>query len=169
MTGFAAGLFTPIYAIFVQDIGGNVLAAGIASSIFAITSGIFIYSLGRVRYFISHVPLFISIGYALLAIGMFGYLLVDTPQKLFLLEVLFGIAVGILEPSWDGLYSSRLSAHEATRAWSTYTGLQSIGTGVSALLGGFIVASFSFKVLFLMMGAIDVIALIIALRVAAEK
>ena len=43
----AAGLFGPIYAIFVEEIGGDLLTAGTAYAIFAIASGSLIFMLGK--------------------------------------------------------------------------------------------------------------------------
>ena len=45
---FAMGMFGPIYAIFVQEIGGDILTAGSAWAIFMITSGIGIFIMGKI-------------------------------------------------------------------------------------------------------------------------
>jgi MFS family permease len=60
---FPLGLLGPIYAIFVKDIGGDVLEAGASFAIFSILSGIFIFLLGRWKFFQKHLNTFVVIGY----------------------------------------------------------------------------------------------------------
>ncbi|MBU2639985.1 MAG: hypothetical protein KKG75_04770, partial [Nanoarchaeota archaeon] len=43
----AGGLFGPIYAVFVEEIGGDLLTAGAAYSVFAIVTGGIIFFLAK--------------------------------------------------------------------------------------------------------------------------
>ncbi len=45
----------------------------------------------------------IVLGYVLFTLGNAGYLVVQNPQQLFIVQLFLGIAGGILEPSWDGV------------------------------------------------------------------
>lgn len=47
---FAEGILLPIYAIFVQDIGGDILDASGAMAIFLITSGICTILIHRLKW-----------------------------------------------------------------------------------------------------------------------
>lgn len=152
------GLLGPIYAIFVKNIGGDVMEAGVAYGIFAITSGVFILTLGKSRFFRSHLREMVFLGYLLLAIGNAGYLLVKSPIHLFVVQIIVGLAGGILEPSWDGLFSANLTEERATSFWSLWAGGRDIITGIGAILGGILVAMFSFKLLFIVMAIFNVAA-----------
>ena len=76
-----------------------------------------------------------------------------------------GIAGGILEPSWDGLFSANLSEERAAHFWATWAGMQNIATGIGAIAGGALVAAYSFKLLFLVILVLNIIATAIAFRV----
>ena len=65
----AAGLFGPIYAIFVEEIGGDLLTAGTAYAIFAIASGSLIFMLGKWEDKVKHQEKLLVFGRFLAVIG----------------------------------------------------------------------------------------------------
>lgn len=163
------GLFGPIYAIFVKNIGGDVLEAGVAFGIFSILSGVFIFLLGHWKFFKKHLAIFVVTGYSLLTLGELGYLLVDSTFKLFIVQIILGIAGGILEPSWDGLYSANLSQEKAMQVWSTWASGRDLVTGIGAIAGSIIVAAYSFTLLFIVMAVFNIMAVFTSLRLLKNK
>ena len=87
IASFAIGLLGPIYAIFVEEIGGSILDAGIAYAIFSIFTGILIISFGSTKFFARNTKKIVVIGYFILALGNLGYLLVKSPIHLFIVQV----------------------------------------------------------------------------------
>ena len=69
----AFGMLAPIYAVFVQRIGGDILEAGAAWAVFMIVSGIGILFMGKLQDKISKDKLFLVIGYAMRSLGFLGY------------------------------------------------------------------------------------------------
>ena len=67
----------PIYAIFVQEIGGDILAAGSAWATFMITSGIGIFLMGKLVDKIQREKPILMLGYALASLGFLGYFFVS--------------------------------------------------------------------------------------------
>ncbi len=162
---FAGELFGPIYAIFVKQIGGDLLEAGAAYAVFMIVSGIFIFTVGRSKFFLSRLRPMVVVGYGLLTLGDLGYLLVDTPLKLFIVQIIFGIAGGILEPSWDAIYAAGLDEIKAASHWSLWAGLRNLVAGAAAFAGGVIVTAYSFNTLFIIMAIFNLIALTIIFKI----
>ncbi len=169
IASFAIGLLGPIYAIFVEEIGGSILDAGIAYAIFSIFTGILIISFGSTKFFARNTRKIVVLGYFILALGNLGYLLVKSPIHLFIVQVVLGIAVGILEPAWDSIYAARLSEKQECKRWSLWSGSTYFLVGIAAIFGGFLASTFSFKILFLIMGALSVISAIISLAILKEK
>lgn len=159
------GLFGPIYAIFVRQIGGDVLEAGVAYGIFSLVSGLFVFSVGRSEFFKKRLRQMAVLGYILFTIGNAGYLVIQNPMQLFIVQIILGIAGGILEPSWDGLFSANLTEERAAHFWATWAGMQNIATGIGALVGGALVAFYSFKLLFVVMLILNIFMTIVAFQV----
>lgn len=166
---FAMGLFGPIYAIFVQEIGGDILDAGLAYAIFSIATGLFVLIFGTSKFFSENIRLMVVLGYVLWTVGYAGYFFVQSPTHLFLVQIILGVAGGILEPSWDSVYAAELREAEASYHWSLWSGGQSLITGAAAIIGSFIVANYSFRLLFLIMIAFNLFSVIVSLGVLKKK
>lgn len=166
---FALGLFGPLYAIFVQEIGGDILDVGIAYAIFSVATGLFVLIFGTSRFFSENVRLMVVLGYALWTVGYAGYFFVQNPAHLFFVQIVLGIAGGILEPSWDSVYAAELGEAEASFHWSLWSGGQSLITGAAAFLGSFIVATYSFRLLFLIMAVFNLLSVIVSLGVLKKN
>jgi MFS family permease len=77
--------------------------------------------------------------------------------------VIAGLATGLIEPAWDSLFTDAIE-NSSARHWSIWSGGTHLVAGVAALLGGVIVAYFSFRTLFVTMGLIDTLATLLAWR-----
>jgi predicted MFS family arabinose efflux permease len=99
----------------------------------------------------------------------FGYLLVDSPIKLFMVQAGLGIAEAIGTPAWDALYSKTIDENTDTYAWGLSTGQSQIATGVAFGIGGLITHFISFEALFITMGLIQVAAAIVTSRLLFIK
>jgi MFS family permease len=93
---------------------------------------------------------------------------VQNRWQLFAAQVVAGLATGLIEPAWDSLFTDDMEESSA-KHWSIWAGGTHLAAGVAALLGGVIVAYFSFKTLFVSMALIDVVATFLAWRSAPAK
>mgnify|MGYP001611725413 FL=1 len=161
---FGAGLFGPLYAVFAEQIGGDILEITGAYALFLIVVGVMSIYVGRISDHHSKKKLMIF-GYLLNAIATFGYLLVDNPLKLFAVQGLLGVAVALASPTWDSLFSSHLEKKHSGQEWGLYEGGPSIIMGVALLIGGFILTRFNFQTLFIVMGTVQIIATIVQFQI----
>jgi len=142
---FGQYLMLPIYAVFVENIGGDLLTAGLAYGIYALVTGVLIYSFGRWEDRVKHQEKLVVLGYFLQLIATAGYLLVSKPVHLFYLQVLFGIATSINTPAYDSIYSKNLDKGKFASEWGIWESMNWIVTGIGALLGGWVAQTFSWK------------------------
>jgi predicted MFS family arabinose efflux permease len=166
---FALGLLGPIYAIFVQGIGGDLLDAGIAYAIFSIFAGIFVILLGTSKFFAKHIRHMVVIGYALLSLSCLGYIFVQNHIQLFIVQTVLGIASGILEPSWDSLFSENMNAKNASKNWALWSGGASIMIGISAVVGSLIASKLSFQIMFIVMFIVSLVAMINSIKIIGKE
>src|SRR3989344_3262721 len=104
-TTLALGMLGPIYAIFVQQIGGDILDASWAFFAFTFTSGVVMYLLSFWENKIKHKEKLILISYSLMSIGFLGYYFVYNQFSLLVVQIVLGFAVALLSPVYDSLYS----------------------------------------------------------------
>ncbi|RLI99439.1 MAG: hypothetical protein DRP06_03480 [Candidatus Aenigmatarchaeota archaeon] len=165
----AGGLFGPIYAVFVEEIGGDLMTAGTAYGTFAIAAGILMFFVGRWEDRVKHQEKLIVIGYGLNCLGYFGYLFIRNPMDLFLVQIIFGIGKAIETPAFDGVYSKHLDHGKFVSEWGLWDSTTYIAFGISATIGGFLASIYGFKVLFVIMFVLSLFGLFISMLLMVEK
>lgn len=98
------------------------------------------------------------LGYLLNAILTFAYLLVSNPFQLFLVQAGLGVAEAIGTPLWDTLYAKNLTEDHDSYAWGLSTGQSQVVSGVAFAIGGLLANFYSFDLLFIVMGVVQLIA-----------
>ncbi len=156
----AGGFFTPIYAIFVEEIGGDILTAGSAYAAFAIVSGLLIYLISMWEDRVKHQEKLLITGRILGVIGFAGYLAINNPIDLFIVQIILGISSAIGSPAFDSSYSKSLDKGKFASEWGLWESMAGIVTGVGAFVGSFIAMKFGFYTLFYIMFISSVCSLI---------
>lgn len=154
---FSEGMFGPLFAIFTQRIGGSILEVTWAWATYLIVTGIFVILIGRYSDHHNKEKMMIA-GYALSALFTFGYLLVETPLHLFFVQAGLGFSLALANPTWYALYSKYADKKSPGLVWGLADGESKISIGIAIIIGGFIVNTFSFEILFIVMGTIQVLA-----------
>lgn len=159
---FGEGMIGPLYAIFTEKIGGDILDITWAWSAYLICTGLCYIFFGKLFNKKKYKAELMVLGYTLNAILTFGYLFVDNPLKLFIIQVGLGIAEAIGTPIWDTLYASNLTEEHDSYAWGLSTGQSQIVSGVAFGIGGLLTYYFSFTVLFIVMGVVQLVAALVS-------
>lgn len=156
----ALGMLGPIYAIFVEKIGGDILDASWAYSTYMITAGIIMYLLSKWEDREKHKEKFIVFGYAIASLGCFMYLFVFDQLTLLITQATLGFSMAILTPSFDAVYSHYVKEKEEASNWGIWEAMSYIITAIAAVIGGYIVNGFGFKTLFIVMFIISLFSTI---------
>ncbi len=147
----AGAMLGPIYAIFVEEIGGGLLDASFAGGIFALAAGITTLISGRYSDKIKENELIIVLGYIIMGIGFALYLIVRSIEALFLIQIVIGFGEAIYGPAFDAVYSKHLERKKSGFQWGSWEAMSYFTTATGAILGGIIVTRFGFDAVFVIM------------------
>jgi MFS family permease len=159
----------PLFAVFSERVGGDILDISIAWAVYLIVSGIVAVLVGYLSdksKYTAHIMIF---GFFLNAIFTFSYLLVDSQAKLLFVQAGLGIANALATPTWNSLYAKHQNPKRKGLIWGLADGGADIVTGCAIIIGGFIVTNYSFELLFLTMGTIQTIAAFNQLKILKIK
>jgi MFS family permease len=156
-------LIGPLWAVFVQGIGGTILVLGYAAAISSFVTGFAIIAVGKLSDHMDKTVL-TFIGYILFALGTLGYLIISEPWHLYLLQIVFGLGGALLAAPLTALFARYINKESEGFQWSLGDGGGRLMVGVAVLSGAFIVNAFGFTALFLTMFAIQAIAIVIYFR-----
>lgn len=154
MLVFVIGMFGPFYAIFIQKIGGTITIAGLSWALFGIVTGILTLLFARWELRVKRQVLLLALSYAIRTVAFLSYAFMDSLLQLLITQVLWGVAAAIGSPAFDSAYSSYTDHKQAVAQWASWEGVSSIASGLSALVGGFVIEVFGFRLLFLMMSGV---------------
>lgn len=148
---FSEGVLLPIYAFFVEDIGGDILDASGAIGLFLITSSIFTFLINKQKWSEKHVLDLLIIGWFIWVLGNFGYLFVHNNISLFVVQILLGIGSAISEPAFNAELSDNIEGSFKVKSWGVFESLKTFLAGLAAITGGIITQLFGFKKLIIFM------------------
>lgn len=147
----AAAMLGPIYALFVKEIGGDLMDASIAGFMLAISAGLVTLISGKFSDRIRHSEHILMLGYSLIGTGFLMFLFVDSIITLFVIQILIGMGEAIYSPAFDKLYSEHLNQGQFGVEWGTWESMNYFTTAFGAIIGGLLVTRFGFPALFITM------------------
>ncbi len=151
---FSIGLFAPFYAVFVQKIGGNIVFAGLSWGLFSVVTGVLVLAFSDWGLRVQRQERLVALGYATRSIVFLSYAFMNNIPQLLMTQVLWGIGTAVGAPAFDSLYSKHTDSDGSLWQWGQYEGLSSIAVGISALIGGLVIAWLGYRMLFILMAAI---------------
>ena len=166
---FALGMIGPIYAIFVERIGGDILDASWAYFAFTITAGITMYALSFWENHVKHKESLIVFSYGLISLGCLGYYFVYDQITLLGVQVILGLATAFLSPAYDALYSHYVNKREEASDWGLWESMGYVVGAVAAVAGGYVATLYGFKTLFLIMFLFALLGFLTSLNLYRKK
>ena len=155
---FGEGLFTPLFAVFSEKIGGDILDLTWALSLYLILTGILYIVFGKILRNSKHKEVALIIGYLLNTVFTFAYLLVHNSTQLLLLQIGLAISEALSTPIWDSLFAKYLERTDDSFFWGIAGGHSQLISGIAIAIGGLVIYYFSFDTLFIIMGCIQALA-----------
>ena len=166
---FGEGMLGPLYAVFAEKIGGDILDITWAWATYLVFTGVMYIFVGKIINGKKFKEKVMVLGYILNALFTFGYLFVSNPIQLFFVQAGLGLAEAIGTPAWYALYAKNLSDEMDSFAWGLSTGQSQIVTGIAFGIGGLITHFISFEVLFTTMGVIQLVAAAVTAQLLYKK
>jgi MFS family permease len=159
LAALGSRMLAPFYAVYVADIGGDLLAAGGTAAVFGIGTGIGIYCMGLVQDRIHRDKPVMILGTGLECAGFLGYYFVSNIYQLFALQCVLAFAYVVYTPAYYRFYTSYVKDDHAASEWGAWDAITYVATGISALLGAYVVDRFGFEALFLCMFGVAFVGL----------
>jgi len=100
----AGAMIAPIYALFVEGIGGSLIDASLTGGVFALAAGIATLMAGKIADKIKRDELIVAGGYLTMGLGFFSLIFVKSIWALFLVQAVIGFAEAFYSPAFDAAY-----------------------------------------------------------------
>src|SRR3989338_2669815 len=150
----ASYMLGPIYALFVEGFGGDLLDASFAGAAFALSAGITSLLSGRFSDKVRRPELVVVLGYVLIGVGYFLYIFVNSIWFLLLCQIIIGLGEATYSPAFDAVYSKHLTENKIGREWAAWESMNYFSAAAGAIVGGLIAVNFGFDTLFIIMAVL---------------
>jgi len=166
----AVNLFSPVFAIFVEDRiwGAGLKTVGIATTLYFIFKAVAEMPIGawldKTKSEVRDLGCALG-GTLAMALVYFSYIFIDTTWELFLAQAILGLAAAFAFPSWYILFTRHVDEKKEGVEWSLYDVSMGIGIGAAATLGAFIADYYGFNTLFITVGCITVVGSLLLLTI----
>ncbi len=166
---FGEGLFGPLFAVFTEKIGGDLLDITWAWSIYSIVLGLMYFFVGKLLSKSKKKEEIMVLGYFLNTLFTFSYILVHNSYQLFMVQIGLAIAESLSTPTWDSIFANELEEPGDSFLWGIAGGQSHFISGIAIAIGGLITYYISFNALFIIMGCIQAIATVVQSRIVLLK
>jgi len=165
----AGEMFGPIYAVFVKEIGGDLLTAGGAYGLFAFSTGLLMFLIAKYEDRVKHQERLIVFSNSIMCIGFLGYLFISKPIHLFIVQIILGVSSAIGSPVYSAVYSRAVDKKRAAFHWGAWESLWYMVAGMAAIIGGYLANLYGFRFIFVIMFVISLIGLFVSLLLLEKK
>lgn len=165
---FADSLFGPLYAIYVQGIGGSLLDVGNSIALYSVATGALIIVAGKISDKINKV-LLTTAGFTISAFATLAYLVIKTPVELYVLQVVFALSTALLSAPFSALFAQHIKEERAGLMWAFDAGGGKILAGIGISIGTFVTHAFGFMTVFFVIFFLQVCAAISQVMVYLES
>ena len=159
---FGFSTFSPLYALFVLDLGLTPSIVGYSWAAFFGTAGLLTLFTGRFENKYSNKKIFVVVGYAVHSLAIIGFMLTSNLVHLLLSLVVYAAGVAIYIPSLRYLYAKSEDKGEETEEWAIFDGGNMIFIAAGSAVGGFVIATFGFDGILWIMFITHIISVLIA-------
>ena len=167
-SAFATGVLAPIYAFYVEKLGGGLLATSTAVAIFSIISGLATIMISRTHLFRNYSDHCLVFGWFMWLLGIVAYLFISSVGTLFIAQIFNGIGCAFSNTAFDAELSETAKDNLVV-GWGLFEGINSITSGFAALAGCAVVSYYGFAALINCMVVIAVISFSLIVRYVLRK
>jgi MFS family permease len=157
---FASSLLGPLYAVFVETIDSNVISISIAWSTFMLSATFFMLLVRKYGDRIKEKKKLLMSGYIVRALVWLMYPFVPSFEILIVLQIFLGLGEALGTPAYDAVFAKHLDKNKFIEEYIDRKLAVNFSNALAVMVGGLIVAKFSFTVLFFIMSALAFVSFV---------
>ncbi len=162
-------LLAPIYAIFIKNIGGTIIDAGVTVGFYALLKGVLYFALNKLKESQFSKRSMISFGYFVFFVGYVSYIFASNITHVLIIQGLLAFGEVVINPSWSAVIAQALTKGKERGIYSDFYGYRSLFEGGAAMAGGFLATQIGFHFLFALMACFALIASFLSLLISDRQ
>jgi len=166
---FGWSLLSPLYAIYVTELGGNAQTASLAWAFYTLVGGVLIITLGWIENRLIQKERILAIGYLLQTLGTILLFLATNISLMIAGYAVYAVGTGFVTPVWKHVFTKVAVRSHDTSQWGIFDGGNMLLVSAAAAAGSVIYGLAGFKGILSIMVIAHIITAILGLRLAYQS
>lgn len=112
--------------------------------------------------------LFMVLGTFLTGLVPIGYFFSSLPWHIYIFQMLHAVAMAMMVPSWYAIFTRHIDKGKEAFEWGLDSTSLGFGVGITGAIGGIMAAVFDFKLIFILVAAMNMISVFCLLLIRKE-
>ncbi len=151
-----ANLIVPLYSVYVQQLHGSMAAISVSWMVLFASTTLFSVLLTVMPLTVSKETLLLA-GYIVRAVAWASFIFVGSIATILMLQVLLGLGEALGSPAFDAMFAERMDPKNRIGEYARWKFVSNIMTAIGVGVGGVIVATFGFPMLFGLMSFLAIV------------
>lgn len=154
---FSLGILAPVYAFFIQKLGGGILETAWSMALFSIVTGTITIVIYKIPASHTHRKELLVFGWFLWLLSVLMYCCMNSLFILYMSQFLGALGSALSGAAFDAEYSD-VAQENILDAWAMYEGFTSIASGVASIVAGVIAHYYGLHVLMVCMSLVAILS-----------
>ena len=160
---FASSLFGPLYAVYIEKLGTGILSASLTWSVMLVTTTLVTMVVAKYGDKVKEKEYLLIAGFIIRSIAWFSYTIIQNVPQLIIVQVLVGIGEAVGSPAFDAIFADHLDKKSEIMEYSGWKVLYNLVAALGTGIGGVLVVSFGFNIMFYVMSTLAATSAVIAI------
>jgi len=155
---FAGSLLGPLYALYVGTFDKNILSVSVTWASFLAATFIFTLIISKLGDKAKEKEYLLMAGFLVRAVAWFMFIFAVNIFHFVFLQVLLGLGEALGTPAFDSIFAEHLDSDKHIKEYSDWKLIVNGTTAVGTIIGGLVVATFGFGLLFAAMSGLAAVS-----------
>lgn len=160
---FAGSMLVPLYALFAESVGASIFIVSALAATQLLSKLVTTIFLRFVGDEVKEKEYLLVMGFILRAFGWIGLIFFPILAGLFIVQIILGVGDGLGSPAFRAMFATHLDAGHEVKRYSDWELILGFAGATGALVGGYVVTTFGFPILFAAMSAIAIASALLVL------
>lgn len=164
LSTFGWALMTPLYALYVAELGGDAQTAAFGWMFFNFLAGVLIIVLGWVEDRLVQKAMVLTLGYVMETLGVITLFFATDMTLVLAAFGLYAVGVGLVSPLWKQVFASAEDRGKEAAEWGIFHGGNMLLIALASGLTGTMFLLTGFRGIILVMIAAHLAAVLVSFR-----
>lgn len=150
----ASSLLGPLYAVYIEGIGGSIAVVSGTWSIMLLTTTLANFALIRYGDKVREHEYFLTAGFFLRAITWLGFIYAGSITSIIVLQIILGLGEAVGSTGFDAIMAEHLDKSNHIRDYAVWKTISSLLAAFATLIGGLVVTYYGFSPMFVFMAIV---------------